>query len=281
MGRIRTIKPEFPQSESMGRVSRESRLLFLLLFTVADDSGRLRGNSRMLASLLFPYDEDAGRLIDGWMGELEREGCIRRYKHNGDNYLEVNNWLKHQKIDKPTPSKLPAFDESSRVFEESSRILPVGMDQGRDMDQGSGGEEERITLTAPSAQSEPDGTDDSEREIIERLFLFYCESVGRNPRQYTLTPERRKKALARLRERRKLHGTLDAAEADLAKAIENLAASEYHATGGYIDWLEQIFRSTEEFEKRLTWKQPVKGTTYAPACNQGITDAEIQQALGR
>jgi hypothetical protein len=115
MGRIRTIKPEFPQSESMGRVSRDARLLFLQLFTLADDSGRLRGNSRMLASLLYPYDDDAGSIIDGWMSELERESCIRRYKYEGDTYLEIANFLKHQKIDKPSPSKLPAFDDSSRI----------------------------------------------------------------------------------------------------------------------------------------------------------------------
>ena len=76
MARIRTIKPEFPQSESMGRVSREARYCFIMLWTLADDSGRLRGNSRMLASLLYPYDDDAGALISGWLDELEREGCV-------------------------------------------------------------------------------------------------------------------------------------------------------------------------------------------------------------
>lgn len=116
MARIRTIKPEFPQSESMGRVSRESRLCFMLLWTLADDSGRLRGNSRMLASLLYPYDDDAGKLIDGWLSELSTEGCIVRYSADGDSYLQICNWLKHQKIDKPSASKIPPFDESSRII---------------------------------------------------------------------------------------------------------------------------------------------------------------------
>ncbi len=70
MARIRTIKPEFPQSESMGAVSRDARLLFIMLFTLADDEGRLRGNSRMLASILFPYDSDAPKLTDKWVNEL-------------------------------------------------------------------------------------------------------------------------------------------------------------------------------------------------------------------
>ena len=80
MARIRTIKPEFPHSESMGRVSRDARLLFIQLWTLCDDSGRTLGNSRMLASLLFPYDDDAPAAIDNWLEEHDREGCILRYQ---------------------------------------------------------------------------------------------------------------------------------------------------------------------------------------------------------
>jgi hypothetical protein len=137
MGRIRTIKPEFPQSESMGRVSRESRLCFILLWTLADDEGRLRGNSRMLASLLYPYDDDAKKHIDGWLVELSREDCIKRYEHENDQFIQINKWTQHQKIDRPSASKIIAFDESSRILDESSRnnTLDQGRDQGRD--QGS------------------------------------------------------------------------------------------------------------------------------------------------
>lgn len=116
MARIRTIKPEFPQSESMGRVSREARLCFVLLWTICDDSGRTRASSRMLASLLYPYDEDAGKRIDGWLTELETENCIVRYEIDGNTYLEVRNWLNHQRIDKPSASKIPPFAEASRIL---------------------------------------------------------------------------------------------------------------------------------------------------------------------
>jgi hypothetical protein len=139
MARIRSIKPEFPQSESMGNVSRDARLTFLQLWTIADDEGRLRGNSRMLASLLFPYDDDAPGLIDSWLEELEREHCILRYKHAGQSYVQICNWLIHQKIDKPSKSKIPEFAnplESSREVVGGSRIK----DQGS-KDQRSGSKE--------------------------------------------------------------------------------------------------------------------------------------------
>lgn len=136
MARIRTIKPEFPQSESMGRVSRDARLCFVQMWTLADDEGRLRGNSRMLASLLFPYDDDAPDLIDSWLAELDDEGCVIRYIADGSTYIQITNWLSHQKIDKPSSSKIPTFDGSSRILANPRESSCV--DQGsRIKDQGS------------------------------------------------------------------------------------------------------------------------------------------------
>jgi hypothetical protein len=79
----------------------------MLLWTIVDDFGRARGASRLLASLLYPYDDDAPGLIGGWLTELERERCIIRYEVDGTQYLEICNWLKHQKIDHPSKSKFP------------------------------------------------------------------------------------------------------------------------------------------------------------------------------
>lgn len=139
MARIRTIKPELPQSESMGRVSREARLLFIQLFTLADDEGRARAASRLLASLLYPYDRDAGDLIDGWLGELERERSVRLYEVDGNRYLQIEKWLTHQKIDKPTKSRLPAPPAAnSRTVAKprevsSGDLVPSILDLGEDL----------------------------------------------------------------------------------------------------------------------------------------------------
>lgn len=151
MARIRTIKPEFPQSESMGNVRRDARLCFVLLWTLADDSGRLRGNSRMLASLLFPYDDDAPGLIDDWLAELDREGCIERYEVAGSTYIQVLNWLSHQKIDKPSASKIPGIEEGSRILANPREPYPL--DQGpRTKDQGGeGNSSEAKASAAPSS----------------------------------------------------------------------------------------------------------------------------------
>lgn len=127
MARIRTIKPELPQSQSIGRLSRDARLLFIQLFTIADDAGRARAASRLLASLLYPYDDDAPSLIEGWLGELAREKQIRRYVVDGSEYLEIVKWLEHQKIDRPSASRLPPFRETSTEPREASRGLDADL----------------------------------------------------------------------------------------------------------------------------------------------------------
>lgn len=141
MGRIRSIKPEFVTSYDMGHVSREARLLFILLWTVADDSGRARGDSRMLASVLYPYDGDAPARISSWLTELDGRGCILRYEVAGEPFVQVCNWLRHQKIDKPSPSKLPAPEAGSRILanpRESSTTDQGSGIRDQDQDQGSG-----------------------------------------------------------------------------------------------------------------------------------------------
>ena len=107
MARIRTIQPNFPRSTSMARVSRDARLLFVLLWTVADDAGRARAAPDGLAALLYASDPDAPMCLPAWLDELEREGCTERYTAGGVEYLRVVNWRRHQYVQRPTPSRLP------------------------------------------------------------------------------------------------------------------------------------------------------------------------------
>jgi hypothetical protein len=147
--RIRSIKPEFWESESLGRVSREARLLFIGLFSCCDDVGRARASSRLLASRLYPYDDDAFKKLPGWISELEKQGCIRLYQVDGEAYLDIPKWQNHQKIDKPSASKLPSFDdvrEASRGFEKNS--LGTG---NREREQG----EESTTTVVPEITVQP------------------------------------------------------------------------------------------------------------------------------
>lgn len=199
MARIRSIKPEFPHSESMGKVSRDARLTFIEMWTISDDAGRLRGNSRMLASLLFPYDDDAPKKIDGWLSELEKQNCIVRYEVDGANYIQIQKWVEHQKIDKPSTSKIPQFDEASRMLskprEDSLSLLGEegkGKEGKGSKDQRSV-REEKITLENLSVdhnaewlarkRSEGRYTHHDEHFVLEQ-FKQYCNSKGKKYADY-------------------------------------------------------------------------------------------------
>lgn len=170
VGRIRTIKPEFPQSETVGRQSREARLCFLMLFTIADDEGRCRAASRMLASILYPYDDDAATLIDDWLDELELNGMVRRYTVDGSTYLEIVKWLDHQKIDKPSKSRLPAPTADPAAPREVSRNVATDL-VSRIKDQ----DKEKVSRSKDRPVSEPSRFDE--------FWKAYPRRDGPNPRK--------------------------------------------------------------------------------------------------
>jgi hypothetical protein len=51
---------------------------------------------------------------------------------NGSKYLQISNWLNHQKIDKPSRSKLPGIDESSRILANPRECSSEDQDQDQD-----------------------------------------------------------------------------------------------------------------------------------------------------
>jgi len=234
MARIRSIKPEFPQSESIGKLTRESRLLFLQLFTLVDDEGRTRAASRMLASLLYPYDDDARMLIDGWLGELSENRMITIYEIDGSTYLEINNWLKHQKIDHPTKSKIPSPESDFAKIREFSRSLAPDLDRiGRDR---SSTDASHLSSVEPSAAPDPlpeklkisRKADPAVLEMIVEVGLMWNELAGRFglPKVEQVTPARRSSLLARSRELTASHDFTDPLEG-FRVLFEKVSASRF------------------------------------------------------
>lgn len=108
MARKRMIDPDFWSDEAVGALSLCGRLLFMGLISQADDEGRLRGNPALIRSQLFPYDEDVtASVVSQELVAIERVGLIVRYAVDGQQFIWVRNFSKHQTINKPTASKLP------------------------------------------------------------------------------------------------------------------------------------------------------------------------------
>ena len=110
MGRIRTIKPEFWEDEKVGMLSRNARLLFIATLNLADDEGLLRWTPAYIKASVFMYDDDMGiRDVNKLMDELVDSGVIFAYA-GGVSHQKlalVVNFHKHQRINRPSPGKLP------------------------------------------------------------------------------------------------------------------------------------------------------------------------------
>lgn len=168
--RIRTVKPEFWASESMGRLRRDSRLLFVGLWSLADDHGLFRADPRFVAGQLFPYDTDALKTVEKGLRELVDEGSVVLYEAGGSSYGAITGWEKHQRIDRKSKPKLPTPSESGSIQVVGGPILasprgalvegsvqarePSSQDQGRD--QGSGkGRDQGAGSPPPAATRKP------------------------------------------------------------------------------------------------------------------------------
>nr|WP_223190569.1 hypothetical protein [Streptomyces sp. TRM68416] len=110
MARIRTIKPEAFVSESLAAVSLTAERTFIGLLTQADDQGRHRDHAAIIAGQLWVLrPEHAPSDVETDLAQLADAGLICRYTGLDDKrYLHIVTWHQHQKINRPSKSRLPA-----------------------------------------------------------------------------------------------------------------------------------------------------------------------------
>jgi hypothetical protein len=96
MKRYRTIKRDLWSDEKVFRVSIGARLLFIGLFSTADDHGLLQAAPLVLKGNIYAYDETTYSQIAGWLVELHQAGLIRLYGTPGMPFAQVINFGKHQ-----------------------------------------------------------------------------------------------------------------------------------------------------------------------------------------
>lgn len=117
------IDPNIWQSEDFSKLSTLGKLVFIGLFSLADDEGRGRSNPVYLKSTLFPYEEGIRSTdIDKTLSEISSNMSVIFYSCDGSSYYSLYNWDTWQKIDRPTESKIPEYDENTmkRLFDEQS-----------------------------------------------------------------------------------------------------------------------------------------------------------------
>lgn len=104
MPRIRSLKPEFWESEDVEALSPLGRLAFIWLISHADDEGRLRASPDHVAR----KTGIPAKTVEAQLERMHRRRMVILYADSdGVPLIAVANFRKHQVINKPTVSQLP------------------------------------------------------------------------------------------------------------------------------------------------------------------------------
>jgi hypothetical protein len=134
--RIRTVKPEFWTDTFMVSLPPLARLIYISLWSLADDHGYITDESERLAMEVMPK-EDA-QVFDDWLQLFVAAGRLEQFAApDGSLYLRVAKWEKHQRVDKPGKSRISR--EGSRKFAipfETRRMVAnkYGCDPGQSVE---------------------------------------------------------------------------------------------------------------------------------------------------
>ncbi len=121
MPRIRTIKPEYWCDEKLSALGPIDRLVFLGLISLADDYGRVHDNEKVIDAFIFPSTSDSVRESLAKLSGMVR---IRRGKaSSGMPIIEIVNWSKHQRVDKPQPRM--ALPPIAAIANENVDATPI------------------------------------------------------------------------------------------------------------------------------------------------------------
>lgn len=114
MARKRMIDPSIWINEDFGTLTNLAKLVYIGLFSMADDEGRGKASPAYIKAVLFPYNDDL-RIADiiKTLSEISSTMSVIFYSCDENMYYTLTSWKTWQKIDKPSKSKIPKFDETT------------------------------------------------------------------------------------------------------------------------------------------------------------------------
>ncbi len=240
MARYRTIKPQFFDDIKVRRLSRDARLLYVGLWVFADDLGVVIGDTVWLKSKVFPYDQIQIQQFERWLNELVINGFICLLTYNGERFIYLPTFTRHQVINRPNYDSLEIpkalldseMDHIATFMEQSVNVHGTFSEQS--VLRIRHREEENIPpLVPPGDDPAPSPPEDPLQEVVE---TFNARFAGRLPRVSTLTDKRRKAVAARIAE----HGA-----ASVTTVFDHIDRSTFLLGGGDKGWtcdFDWIFR---------------------------------------
>ena len=192
MARIRTIKPDFWKNEELAEVPPETVLLAIGLLNYCDDEGYFNANPALIKAEVFPIRKTSG--IDTvLLPELSRIGYIELFLGSDNKkYGRVKNFLIHQVINKPKPSKIKPLCGIPDEYGSSTVGVRVGK-EGKGREDINKKNKEKVTLETLSvnhienwlAEKRKQGkfVNHKPEEVLE-IFKNYCQANGRQYSDY-------------------------------------------------------------------------------------------------
>jgi hypothetical protein len=147
--RIRSIKPEFWRSEDVTSLDWETRLVFIGMWSYVDDNGVGLDRLSSVTADLFAADlernaPDTFARVSRGLERLAEAGRIVRYSVDGRSYIEVVNWDKHQRIDRPNKPRFPRSDAQGAQIRDTLASVVATVASGTE-EQGNRGTGEQVS----------------------------------------------------------------------------------------------------------------------------------------
>ena len=113
MARQRFIWPDLWEDESLGSLTPAERLLFIALFSNADDEGRLAAGPANLRALAFRFDEFTLNQVQTMRNHIVAAvRSVHLYHVPGQGwFIQLTSWPKRQHPKYPQPSRLPGPEQ--------------------------------------------------------------------------------------------------------------------------------------------------------------------------
>jgi hypothetical protein len=289
--RIRSFKPEFFADGKVCSLRVETRYMLLGLISIADDDGRFRAEAVTLASAIFLPELSRDPLeclamVSRGLLAMASMGIIVLYESPGEKYGALVNWHRHQKIDKPTKSRLPrppepSADDSRGIREEfaTDSAVPRGLPSTGSwiVDRGSG-IEEPTNVGLPPSETPPTVAATPARPLPDsrpaEVYDFWVTTMGKSGVAMKKTTAAAKIRLAAVRARLSDGYTVD----EIKAAVVACAKSEFHngvnAQGHAFNDLTLICRA-DKIDRFLERRTPPIQANGTPAIR--YFEPEIKQ----
>lgn len=253
MARIRYIKPDFFLDDRLGELPFEQRLAFAGLWCQADRLGRLEDNPKKLKVVLLPYDDVNMHQI---LQSLNDHKFIIRYQIEGKNYIQIINFLEHQKPhNTEKASTIPEFNGEIHVKST--------LNNSNSLD-GHSPSPLPIPITHPHSNKAK--IQENVVAEINEVFQYFCFKLHK---KILLNNERRALIQKRLEEGRTM--------AEMKTAIDHFAKDDWADRHKFCDivYVLGVRNKVDNLDKWLHWR-PTNNTQQTPQQHEGQEERKTQ-----